>query len=129
MTVEATQSGTPAYLAGSSTQTFTVTNPADLFGGTITGANTKYSSWFGYYTYSTYPFIYEYSLGYEYVFAGGAGVYLYDYKSGHFWYTQASYYPFIYDFTLNAFLYYYKNNTLGAARSFYNESTHEVISE
>jgi len=99
----------------------------DLFGGTSAGANLNLSPWFGYYTTSTYPLVYQYNLGYEYVFAGGAGVYLYDYTTGHFWYTQSNYFPFVYDFTLQAYLYYYSGN--GNPRYFLNTATNQVISQ
>jgi len=96
--------------------------------GTTTGtANLLYSSWFGYYLYGSYPLVYEYNLGYEYLFPSGAGVYLYDYSSGHFWYTQSSYFPIVYDFTLNAYLYYYQAYT--PHRHFYNFATGKVITE
>jgi len=95
--------------------------------GTVVGTNLYYSSWFGYYTATAYPFVYEYNLGYEYVFPTNNGVYLYDYTSGHFWYTQSSYFPFIYDFTLNAYLYYYQANT--PHRHFYDYGTETVITE
>jgi len=95
--------------------------------GASTGNNLYDSPWFGYYTATAYPLVYEYNLGYEYVFPSGAGVYLYDYTSGHFWYTQSTYFPFVYDFTLNAFLYYYQVNT--PHRHFYDYGTNAVITE
>ena len=101
---------------------------ADAFAGTVTGtANIKYSSWFGYYNYASYPLVYEFNLGYEYAFTGGGGVYLYDYTSGHFWYTQGSYFPFVYDFSLGTYLYYYQSS--GSKRYFYDYGTNKVISE
>jgi len=112
------------------TQNYTIragTPPADLLGGTVTG-NLKVSPWFGYYSYGSYPLVYEYSLGFEYVFdAGNGGIFLYDYASGHFWYTQSSYFPFVYDFSLNAFLYYYNAST--PHRHFYSYGTNTVITE
>jgi len=121
---------TPAPLAvaltGGQVNSYLVTY-TDLFGGTATGtANLNFSPWFGYYSNSAYPLVYEYNLGYEYVFAAGSGVYLYDYASGHFWYTQSTYFPFIYDFSLRTYLYYYNNNT--PHRHFYNYATGVVIS-
>jgi len=103
----------------------------DAFGGVAAGSGLYYSSWFGYYSYIAYPFIYHDTLGYEYVFPSGSGVYLYDYRSNHFWYTQQTYYPFVYDFSLGAFLYYYTNNANGAPRYFYKFSAVNpgVISE
>jgi len=103
--------------------------PTDSFGGAFAGTNLKLSPWFGYYTFASYPLIYQYSLGYEYVFPAGSGVYLYDYTSGHFWYTQSNYFPFIYDFSLNCYLYYYPGN--GHPRYFYKFSASNagVISE
>ena len=104
-----------------------LTPPLDAFGGVVTGVDLKRSAWFGHYSYSTYPLVYEYYLGYEYTFPTNGGVYLYDYSSGHFWYTQSSYFPFIYDFGLNAFLYYYQANT--PHRHFYDFGTNAIISE
>jgi len=103
----------------------------DLFNGSaVNGANMKWSSWFGYYNYAAYPIVYEFNLGYEYVYdAGNGGVYLFDYHSGHFWYTQGSYYPFVYDYSLNTFLYYYTNNANGATRYFFNYAANKVITE
>jgi len=111
------------------TGTATATNfYVDPFSGTLTGtAYLNDSPWFGYYTTNSYPLIYQYYLGYEYVFPTNGGVYLYDYGSGHFWYTQSSYFPYLYDFSLNAFLYYYQGNT--PHRHFYNFGTGQLITE
>ena len=95
--------------------------------GNPASANLAYSPWFGYYFTGSYPLVYEYNLGYEYVFSATNGVYLYDYTSGHFWYTQSSYYPYVYDFTLGAYLYYYVGN--GNPRYFYQFGSNHVISE
>jgi len=100
---------------------------ADLLGGTLAGTDLEYSSWIGYYTYSSYPFVYVYGLGYEYVFPSGSGYFFYDYQSGHFWYTEPDYFPFVYDFSLNTYLYYYPGN--GSPRYFYDYSANQVISE
>jgi cyclophilin family peptidyl-prolyl cis-trans isomerase len=97
-------------------------------------------NYFGYYTYLSNPnYIYHYDLGYEYVFDandGQNGVYLYDFKSGHFLYTSPNFpFPYIYDFTLNAVLYYYPDpNNAGrynsnGTRYFYNFATGKVISQ
>ena len=94
----------------------------DPFCGSYAGTNLNVSFWFGYYTTDTYPIIYEYNLGYEYVIPTAGGVYLYDYISGHFWYTQAGYFPFVYDFSLNCFLYYYHVASPTPHRHFYKFS-------
>jgi hypothetical protein len=107
-----------------------IVSVADLFNGTIVGANLKLSPWYGYYLYGSYPLVYEYNLGYQYVYdAGGGAVYLYDYRSGHFWYTSPSYFPFLYDYSLGTFLYYYQGN--GNPRYFQDYATtpSHVISE
>jgi len=97
-------------------------NPIDAFSGTATGTtNLKYSAWYGYYLSGSYP------LGYQYVYRAAAGVYLYDYTSGHFWYAQAGSFPIVYDFTLGAYLYYYNAST--PHRHFYDFATHAVITE
>ena len=100
----------------------------DPFSGTVTATGLSKSPWFGHYSISSYPVVYQYNLGYEYVFpvnGGVGGVYLYDYTSGHFWYTQASYFPYLYDSSLNTFLYYYQANT--PHRHFYDFGTGQVI--
>jgi len=97
----------------------------DPFGGSVVAANLKYSLWFGYYAYATYPLVYEYNLGYEYAYPITGGIFLYDYTSGHFWYTQSNYFPFIYDFSLQAYLYYYENG--GTPRYFYDFGTGQLI--
>jgi len=105
------------------------TTPSNPLGGSSQGGGLYYSPWFGYFLYGSYPLVYEYNLGYEYVFPTTNGVYLYDFKSGHFWYTQSNYFPYVYDFTLNSFLYYYTNNANGAARFFYDFGINTLISE
>ena len=69
---------------------------------------------FGYYSYLSDPnYIYHFEMGYEYVYDAGdgqAGVFLYDFASGHWWYTSPGYgFPYLYDFSLSAVLYYYPN--------------------
>ena len=103
------------------------TQATDPFNGTSQGNGLYDSAWFGYYLPATYPLVYEYNLGYEYVFPTSGGVYFYDYKSSHFWYTQANYFPFIYDFSLGTFLYYYEGN--GNPRYFQDYANGQVISE
>jgi len=102
-------------------------SPYDVFGGVSVGGGLEYSSWFGYYLNGSYPLVYHYYLGYEYVFPAGSGVYLYDYPSGHFFYTQSNYFPYVYDFSLNTFLYYYAAPT--PHRHFYDYGTGAVITE
>jgi len=125
----ATGFGWPTWYANSS-DTYPAynleTGPDALAGGQVS-KNLYRSSWFGYYTDMAYPLVYEYNLGFEYVYPAGAGVYLYDYTCGHFWYTQGSYYPFIYDFSLQAFIYYYPGN--GSPRYFHNFGTGLDFSE
>ena len=94
---------------------------------------------FGYYSFLTDPhYIYHFDLGYEYVTDandGKAGVYFYDFKSGHTFYTSPTYpFPYLFDSTLNTALYYYpdpKNpghyNTNGV-RYFYDFATSQIIS-
>ena len=97
-------------------------------------------NYFGYYSYlPNANYIYHDDLGYEYVYDandGQAGVYLYDFKSGHFFYTSPTFpFPYIYDFTLNAVLYYYPNPNstgrynIGGVRYFYNFATGKIISQ
>ena len=95
---------------------------------------------FGYYSYLSDPnYLYHFDLGYEYVFDaadGQDGVYLYDFKSGHFFYTSPSFpFPYLYDFSLNTVLYYYPDpnnpgryNTNGV-RYFYDYATGQIITQ
>ncbi len=94
---------------------------------------------FGYYAYlNAANYIYHFDLGYEYVFAandGKAGVFLYDFQSGHFFYTSPTFgFPYLYDFTLNAVLYYYPNPNVPGhytsnPRYFYNFATGKIITQ
>jgi len=97
------------------------------FSGTLVGNNLVYSPWLGYYSYTSYPLVYSYHLGYEYAFPSSSGVYLYDYKSGHFFYTQGNYYPFVYDFTRTTYLYFYQGDP--DSRYFYDYADDDVIEE
>jgi hypothetical protein len=57
----------------------------------VQGAN-----FFGYYTYTYFPWLYHFDLGFEYFIDAndGAGdAYLYDAASGHWWFTSASFFP------------------------------------
>jgi len=115
------------YLTDGTNDTIRAGTAPDAFNGAVVNGTLKTSSWFGYYTYGSYPLVYEYYLGYEYVYPTNGGATLYDYTSGHFWYTQSSYYPTIYDYSLHAFLYYYSANS--PHRHFYNYNTGTVITE
>jgi len=106
---------------------FRVNLAVDPLDGSPQGNGINYSPWFGYYLSGSYPLVYQYYLGYEYVYPTNTGATLYDYASGHFWYTDSSYFPNIYDYTLNTFLYYYSANT--PHRHFYDYNTGKVITE
>ncbi len=114
-------------------------------GATAVGNGVDYlpfpnGNYFGYYTFlSDANYLYHFDLGYEYVFDaadGKSGVYLYDFKSGHFLYTSPTFpFPYLYDFSLNSVLYYFPNpaapgryNTDGT-RYFYDFATGQVIAE
>ena len=95
---------------------------------------------FGYYSYLSDPrYVYHFDLGYEYWFEandGKAGVYLYDFRSGHFFYTSPSFsFPYLYDFSLNAVLYYYPDPTnsqrynTNGLRYFYNFSNGAIFTQ
>jgi hypothetical protein len=65
---------------------------------------------FGYFAYIGSSIISHADLGYESIMAandGANGIYLYDFKSGHWWYTNPSAFPFLHDFTLKAWIYYF----------------------
>ena len=140
--------GTPDFgqlvqrLGGKSTA---VVHPA-FFTGEVALSNGVYflqfpnGNYFGYYSYLSDPrYLYHQDMGYEYVYDandGKAGVYFYDFKSGHFFYTSPTFgFPYLYDFSLGATLYYYPNpndpqryNTNGT-RYFYNFKTGTVFSQ
>ena len=95
---------------------------------------------FGYYSFFNDPrYIYHQDLGFEYTFDardGKQGIFLYDFKSQHFFYTSPTFaFPYLYDYTLNAVLYYYPDpsnpgryNTNGV-RYFYNFATGAIITQ
>ena len=120
--------------------------PSSFFAGETALSNGVYylafpnGNYFGYYSYLSDPhYIYHFDLGYEYAFDaqdGNNGVYLYDFKSEHFFYTSPTFpFPYLYDFSLNSVLYYYPDpnnsgrfNTNGT-RYFYNFATGQIITE
>ena len=118
---------------------------ASFFAGQVALSNGVYylsfanGNFFGYYAYLSDPrYIYHFDLGYEYVFNaadGQGGVYLYDFKSGHFFYTSPTFgFPYLYDFTRKAVLYYYPNATVPGhyttnPRYFYDFGTGTIITQ
>ena len=139
-------SGDTDDVALSALQVADALNYSPFFNGQVALSNGVYylsfpsGNYFGYYSYLTDPhYVYHFDLGYEYVFDaadGHAGVYLYDFKSGHFFYTSPSFpFPYLYGFGLNTVLYYYPDpnnpgryNTNGV-RYFYNFATGQIITE
>ena len=65
---------------------------------------------FGYFFYlGSNNVIYHSDLGYESIKAandGSDGIYMYDFKSGHWWYTNPGSFPFMNDDTLKTWIYY-----------------------
>ena len=120
---------------------------ASFFAGEVALQNAVYyltfaanGNIFGYYAYLSDPrYIYHFDMGYEYWFEandGKAGVYLYDFKSGHFFYTSPSFpFPYLYDFSLSATLYYYPSPTdpqrynTNGTRYFYNFKTGAIFTQ
>jgi hypothetical protein len=80
--------------------------------------------------------IFHADMGFEYVIPGGgagAGVYMYDFSSNHWWYTSSTLFPYIFDFNLNSWLYYFPNTSsqghyTTAPRYFYQFSTGKIVS-
>ncbi len=80
--------------------------------------------------------IFHADMGFEYVIpagGAGAGVYMYDFSSNHWWYTGSTLFPYIYDFNLNSWLYYFPNASsqghyTTAPRYFYQFSTGKIVS-
>ncbi|HEY4930646.1 MAG TPA: thaumatin family protein [Terriglobales bacterium] len=76
-------------------------------------------TFFGYYGLASYPYLYQYGLGWEYVYNandGASGVYFWDSSLNSFLYTNPSDFPFLYDFSSSSWLYYYS----GTSRYFYD---------
>lgn len=92
---------------------------------------------FGFYSTDSYPWIYHFDLGFEYVFDGHDqqnSVYLYDWSSGSFWYTTPALFPYIYDFSLGSWLYYYSDSQrpdhyTSNPRYFYETRTGKIITK
>ena len=104
----------------SDTNTLTLTI-ADPFSGSSLGSGWYYSSWFGTYNTSYYPWIYRTDLGFIYVTASNGDTYLYvdNGSSPMGWlYTNATVYPNVYSFTKGSWLYFSSGST-----SFYNYTT------
>ena len=140
--------GTPNFgtLVQQLTGTTSAVHPAFFTGETALSNGVYYLTFpnngnvFGYYSYlSDQRYIFHQDMGYEYVFDaadGKSGVFLYDFKSGHFFYTSPSFpFPYLYDFSLNAPLFYYPSpndpqryNTNGV-RYFYNFATGRIITQ
>ena len=87
---------------------------------------------FGYYSYSQFPDLYHFDLGFEYFLDandGSHGAYLYDFTSGHWLYTSPAYpFPYLYDFTLKSIIYYFPDTKNAGhyttnPRFFYNFGT------
>ncbi|MGO9451151.1 MAG: choice-of-anchor Q domain-containing protein [Candidatus Binataceae bacterium] len=75
-------------------------------------------TFFGYYSFTDYPYLYHFGLGFEEVYDandGAAGVYFYDFGLKAFLYTSPSDFPFLHDFSSSSWLYYY----VGTSRYFY----------
>ena len=113
-----------ANSAATSTMTLVVTaptTPSDPFGGVLLSGGWYYSSWFGYYNTSFYPWIYRTDLGFIYVDPNGSDLYLWvengSYGGNMGWlYTTSSLYPNVYSFSRNSWLWF------GGGTSFYNYS-------
>ncbi|MGO9601832.1 MAG: choice-of-anchor Q domain-containing protein, partial [Candidatus Binataceae bacterium] len=76
-------------------------------------------NFFGYYSEVTYPLIYHFWLGYEYVFDahdGESGAFFYDFGMKAYLYTNPNLFPFFYDFGSGSWLYY----SSGTSRWFYD---------
>jgi hypothetical protein len=97
---------------------FTVTTAATIpfFTGQVALSNGVYylsfpnGGLFGYFSYISSGLIYHFDMGYEAVQNandGSNGVYMYDFKSGHWWYSNPASFPYIYDFTLHSWIYYF----------------------
>jgi hypothetical protein len=150
-----TLNGSFAVGSGSSANTLTVSvilttvAPGDPFfnGELSVGGGFFYlvlqdGSPFGFYSFaqgtanSPTATIFHADMGYEYTIpAGGtgAGVYMYDFSSNHWWYTSSTLFPYIFDFNLNSWLYYFPNTSsqghyTTAPRYFYQFSISKIVS-
>jgi hypothetical protein len=111
------QGGNPIAPAINSSTVVTLTvSQQPFFNGNVDlGGGIKYLQFsngrlFGYYVYMSQNILYHFDAGYLSVIPANdanSGLYMYDFKSGHWWYTSSSSFPFVYDFTINAWLYYF----------------------
>ncbi|MGO9451699.1 MAG: hypothetical protein ACLQDV_11760 [Candidatus Binataceae bacterium] len=115
-------------LSCAGTTAFTVNFGQTLYPAFFTGQkNDNGGTWqlnfpngtfFGYYSLASYPYLYQYGLGYEYVYDandGASGVYFWDSSLNAFLYTNPSDFPYFYDFASSTWLWYY----YGTSRYFY----------
>src|SRR5262249_23642417 len=97
--------------------------------------NGQAPKYFGYYNYQTPNQIFHLDMGFEALVDsndGTRGLYMYDFKSGHWWYSSPALFPYLYDFTLNSWIYYvpttngrYTTNP----RVFYNFATGQFFNQ
>ena len=144
-TFNVTLSATNNSGTGNATLVLTISPLPFFTGETVLGNGVYYLAFpngniFGYYGYlSDARYLYHFDLGYEYALDaadGNSGVYLYDFKSGHFFYTSPAFgFPYLYDFSLNTTLYYYPDpsnpgryNTNGV-RYFYDFAAGQIITQ
>jgi hypothetical protein len=134
--------GTPSAPAMSSSTTVTLTvAPLPAFAAATTTSGISMLTFpggnlFGYFAYlPSNSIIFHADLGYEAIVAANDannGVYMYDFKSGHWWYTTPGTFPFVYDFTLSAWIYYFPSQTISghytsSPRSFVNMTTNQFF--
>jgi len=89
------------------------------------------SSWYGYMLADTFPVVWHYNHGYQYVTTYlnettyATYFYIFDFKLGSWLYTTTTLYPYLYNYKLGTWTYYQKDsgNGVDLKRWFYNYAT------
>jgi hypothetical protein len=111
--------------------------PATSVGNGVSFETLAGGNLFGYFAYlQSNSLIFHFDLGYEGIVSandGANGIYMYDFKSGHWFYTNPSSFPFLYDFTLKAWIYYFPAQGVAGhyttnPRNFVNMTTGQFFS-
>jgi hypothetical protein len=131
--------GSPAVTISTQPIAFLTAEPMPFLASAVTVGSMRYLEFeshtpFGYFGYLSNTIIYHNDLGYLSLIDAndGGGIYLYDFRTAHWWYSSRSAFPYLYDFTLNLWIYYFpvagqQGKYTSNPRYFANMSTSQIF--